>query len=136
MPNIINLILEDHRTVEALFARFNQSAEGAVAATICRALNAHSEAEELVAYPAFAEVLGVAVEDLYDEQAHAKALINRAMQAEGSGLISVLADLEAGITEHVAEEEETFLPQLGEALPVDQPNVLGAKYLAVKLRLG
>lgn len=136
MPNIIDLILEDHRTVEALFARFNQTAEGAVAATICRALNAHSEAEELVAYPAFAEALGVSVDELYEEQSHAKALINRALQAEGTGLIALLADIEAGITDHVAEEEQMFLPQLGEALPVDELNVLGAKFLAVKLRLG
>lgn len=136
MPNIIDLILEDHRTVEALFARFRQSSEGAVAATICQALNAHAEAEEHIAYPAFADALSVAVDDLFAEQSQAKALINRAMQAEGSGLVAVLADLEAAITEHVAEEEQTFLPQLGQALPPDQLNVLGAKYLAVKLRLG
>jgi hemerythrin superfamily protein len=136
MPNIIDLILKDHRTVEALFDRFNQTAEGAVAATICRELNAHSEAEELVVYPALSDALGIPVDELYYEQSHAKAVINRALQSEGAGLIAILADLEASITDHVAEEEQTFLPQLSETLTVDQLNVLGAKYLAVKLRLG
>jgi hemerythrin superfamily protein len=136
MANIIDLILEDHRTVEALFARFNTSGEGAVASTICQALNVHAEAEEHIAYPAFAEALGVTVDELYAEQSAAKALITRALQSEGTGLIAIMGDLEAAITAHVAEEEETFLPQLGDAVPEDQLNVLGAKFRAVKQRLG
>lgn len=37
MPNIVDLITDDHRMVETLFARFNENKEGAVASVIFRA---------------------------------------------------------------------------------------------------
>lgn len=136
MADVVDLILQDHRLVESLFERFRDGAEGAVASTICQALSAHAEAEEHIVYPVFARVLGTSVDELLAEQSQAKALANRAMQSEGTGLVSVMAALEAAVQAHVDEEEADFLPQLREALPADQLEALGVRYLAVKQRLG
>lgn len=136
MADIVELIMQDHRTVESLFERFRRGAEGAVASAICQALNAHAEAEEHVAYPAFAQIVGTPVAQLLAEQSHAKSLVKRALQSEGFGLVEIMATLEAAIRVHVDEEEADFLPQLREALSADQLDVLGVRYLAVKQRLG
>lgn len=146
MPNIIDLLLQDHRDVEQLFARFNESNEGAVAASICRALAAHSEAEEHIVYPALNDVgpseagdggePSGAADELYEEQAHLKALVSRALQSEGRGLVDLMAEIERNLTEHVDDEETNHFPRLASSLPPAQLDVLGSMYLQVKQRVG
>lgn len=134
MPNVIELLTKDHRIVEELFARFNMTGEGALASAICRELAAHAEAEEHIVYAALAELRGDA-SALLEEQSSLKGLCARAMQSEGDGLLALMSVIEELLLEHVTQEESTDFPMLADALPPHELDVLGARYLQVKLRL-
>ena len=51
MPNGIELILADHRRVEALFASFAETGEAAIIGQVVDALAAHDDAEHAALYP-------------------------------------------------------------------------------------
>ena len=58
MPNGIDLILEDHRMVDTLFAEFDANQDGSTVGLIVAALQAHDEAEQAALYPFAGELLG------------------------------------------------------------------------------
>ena len=58
MPNGIDLILADHRTVDDLFAEFDTSGEATVIGQVIDALKAHDDAEQAALYPLAAELPG------------------------------------------------------------------------------
>jgi len=47
MSNVIDLITQDHRKVEDLFAKFKSTQDASVATQICEELDRHAAAEEL-----------------------------------------------------------------------------------------
>jgi Hemerythrin HHE cation binding domain len=55
MPNVIDLLKQDHREVEGLFATFESNRQSSIAAEICADLEAHTGAEERFVYPALGE---------------------------------------------------------------------------------
>ena len=112
-PVAIQLLKQDHRTVEDLFEEFEQTdrpaEKRAIARQICQELTIHSMIEEEIFYPAVKDVID---EEIYGE-AHvehdgAKVLIAEIMAADPSdefydARVKVLSEM---IKHHVNEEEK------------------------------
>ena len=137
----IKLLTTDHREVEALFRKFEQSDEdnsekADIVAQICEALIAHAEIEEEIFYPAAREALSEDGEDLLDEAEvehdSIKYLIEQLQDAESGeelydAKVKVLMEY---VKHHVKEEEgEIFLEVKKTDLDLDQ---LGAQLLERK----
>jgi len=111
--NGLQLLAQDHRKVEELFAKFEKasgaSAKEAIVKEICTELKIHSQIEEEIYYP---EIRGKVEEDALDEayveHDSAKLLINELEAAEPDeafydAKVKVLQEL---IEHHVKEEEK------------------------------
>ena len=109
----LQLLTQDHRKVEELFAQFEKasgaSAKEKIVRTICTELKIHSMIEEEIYYP---EIRGKVEEDALDEayveHDSAKLLINELEAAEPDeeyydAKVKVLQEL---IEHHVEEEEK------------------------------
>lgn len=109
----IDLLMEDHRTVEGLFAQF-EAAEAdqekqRLARRICAELKVHTMLEEEIFYPA---VRGKVEDDLLDEayveHDAAKVLVNEieAGWADEAFYTAKVKVLKEAIEHHVEEEED------------------------------
>jgi hemerythrin superfamily protein len=138
MPNGIDLILADHERVNALFAQFERTGEGAVIGLIMDALTAHDDAEQSALYPLAGHVLGDAA--LIERSALAHAAVKRQMdlirQLEGPPLAAAVAVLRDLVTDHVRDEERNLLPALAERATPSQLDGLGARIEQTKQRVG
>ena len=138
----IALLKADHRTVEELFEKFENSRradqKARIAQEICNELTVHAAIEEQDFYPAAQEVLGEE-KDLVDEarveHASLKWLI---AQIEAEGPDSELFDakvkvLQEYVQHHVKEEEKEMFPKLKKT-ELDM-KALGAQLAASKTEL-
>ena len=118
----IQLLKQDHRTVEDLFEQFEKaSGEGRkqkLAQQICQALTVHAQIEEEIFYPAAREALGDEGKDLLDEaKVEHSSLKELIAQIEVSGPDDELFDahvkvLGEYVKHHVKEEEGEMFPKL------------------------
>lgn len=138
MPNGIDLILADHRNVDALFAEFEKSGNGAIVGQVVDMLKAHDEAERAALYPIAADVLGDAdtVGSLLAAHHAVRAEIAAVSSSEGSALVAAFARLRELVTEHVADEERGLLAALQDRATPQQLDELGARLLQAKQRGG
>jgi hemerythrin superfamily protein len=138
MPNGIDLILADHRRVEALFSSFADTGEATYVGQIVDALAMHDQAEHSALYPLAGHVLGDA--DLIERSAAAhslvKTLIDRLLHLEGAPLVEAVSELAEAVNRHVQDEEQHLLPALQEACSPAQLDGLGARIEQTKQRVG
>ena len=144
LPLALELLANDHRKVEALFARYEEEKEdgadsrGELARRICNELTAHTRLEEEIFYPWLRENLDAEASDLVEEalveHASAKDLI---AQLEGAEVdetydagVKVLGEY---VRHHVQEEENEIFPQVaGDSEALDE---LGQEMHARKAEL-
>lgn len=138
-----HILTKDHRTVEDLFAKFDNaggaSAKAKIANEICTELKIHSMIEEEIFYPA---LKGKIDEDLlreaYVEHDGAKLLINEIVDGDPADEFydSKVTVLKEQIEHHVKEEEKERdnMFQQARATDVDL-DALGKKMLARKEEL-
>ena len=118
MPDVIKLLEEDHREVEALFAKAettNGAAKQQVVTKIATELTIHAEVEEEIVYPAMRDAgLGELVDEAEGEHQTVKDLVARleAMDASTGEVDPILEQLKADVQHHVQEEESEGFPQL------------------------
>ncbi len=138
MPNGIDLILADHRSVESLFEAFDRTADATLVGQILDALTAHDEAEHAALYPMAAELLGkpALLRSMAAAHSAVKQQIDHLRTQEGPFLIVEVGELRDLVTQHVADEERDLLPALQDAATPDQLEVLAARILATKQRVG
>jgi hemerythrin superfamily protein len=138
MPNGIDLILADHRTVEALFATFDATLDPTVVGQILDALTAHDDVEHGALYPLAGEVLGdgAMLEAMAAAHSAVKKQIEHLRQQEGSVLAAEVRGLRDMVARHVADEERKLLPKLAERATPLQLETLGARILDGKQRVG
>lgn len=138
MPNGIDLILEDHRMVDALFADFGSSGDATVIGEILCALTAHDEAEHAALYPLAGEVLGDPKAITAYAAAHSavKKQIEHLRAQEGAVLVTEVEQLRKLVQAHVADEEKKLLPALAKNATPAQLETLGARILTSKQRVG
>ena len=138
MPNGIDLILADHRMVDALFSSFASTSDGTLIGQIVDALTAHDAAEQAALYPVAAEVLADGPLLVRSAEAHSavKRQIAHLVDLEGPPLVDAVARLQELVEAHVADEEKHLLPALAEAATAQQLDSLGARILQAKQRGG
>ncbi|HZW42239.1 MAG TPA: hemerythrin domain-containing protein [Agromyces sp.] len=131
MPNIVDLLKQDHRGVKDLFAKFENTQESSIADEICEELELHTAAEEQFVYPALREGVsgGDALADKAEhEHAEAKQLIGRIKRTSAAEHLSeVVSELEQAIEHHVEEEESTVFPKMQSELGATEMDTLGAQ---------
>jgi iron-sulfur cluster repair protein YtfE (RIC family) len=116
MPNVIDLLKQNHREVAELFSDFERTRASSVVEQICAELEVHTAAEELFVYPALREDVSSGSEladQAEHEHAEAKRLIGRLKRTPTSERASdVVAELKQTFEHHVAEEEGTVFPRM------------------------
>jgi hemerythrin-like domain-containing protein len=138
MPDVTQLIEQDHRDVEKLLQTFKETGYSALASVICAELDVHAAAEEEAFYPVVRADLPYGVTlatEGEDEHAQARQLIGRIRGTSDREHVRELMDeLEQVVQHHVEEEESEVLPRarttLGEARLVE----VGDKFEAAKAR--
>ena len=138
MPNGIDLILADHRAVEALFETFDEKGDGAIIGQVMDMLTAHDDAEQGALYPFALTTLGT--DGVLDRSllAHStvKQQMDHARALEGPPLVDSFAVLRQLVHDHVQDEEQNLLPALLEKATPAQLDTLGARILQAKQRGG
>ena len=138
MPNGIELLLEDHRHVEELFAELESTSDPTLIGQLCDALTAHDDAEHAALYPMAGELLGDDALVLAMSAAHSdvKKQLEHLRAQEGSALLADVVVLRELVAAHVADEERTLFPKLQAVATDEQLEVLGARILSCKQRVG
>lgn len=138
MTNGIDLILLDHREVDELFTRFDETGDGTLIGVVIDKLTAHDDAEHAALYPLLGAVLGD--EEMITRAARAHSAVKTQIDSikclEGPPLTAAFSALRALVQTHVADEEDVMLPALAEQATTTQLDELGARILQVKQRVG
>lgn len=114
MPNVIELLNQDHREVEQLFAQFESTQDFDIALQICAELTVHATVEEEIVYPVLERIDAETEQEAEEEHTEAKELIARiqAMEPGDPELVATVMKLKAGIEHHVEEEEGEAWPKM------------------------
>jgi hemerythrin-like domain-containing protein len=139
----IKLIKEDHKTVEALFKRFEAAGSRAyktkrsIADRVIQELTVHVAIEEQVLYPIMQQYLPRGDELVHEatvEHAEAKKALATMTSLSGDDplLDAKMAELIGGVRHHVKEEEGEMLPQLRKAMGTNELEELGERLRQAK----
>ena len=123
-----DLLKQQHRTVEALFAKI-EAGEPEALKDLASALAAHMAIEHEFFYPKSREVDEDAILEAFEEHAIAETALKRALATDTEdesfdARIKVLKEL---IEHHVEEEEGELLPQVEQEIEADELEALGQK---------
>lgn len=137
MPDPIEMLVNDHRQVEALFERYRSNPSPALIEEICTELTVHTAVEEKVVYP----VLGSSVDGgrqmrSHGEQEHGEVK-TQMLELEklgygGPGADACMQKIMQGVTEHVGEEERDVLPAMRRQLTGERMMSIGEEAMAAK----
>lgn len=138
----IELLMDDHRTVEGLFADFRAAepeARQPIAEELIKELSIHAAIEETVFYPAVREDIPKGdplVEHSLDEHHDIKAAAARVDdvidKAHTKDCEQKVLRLEEFVQHHVDEEETKILPKVRQALTQSRLDELATKLRAAK----
>ena len=144
-PDVVALVVRDHRTVDELFQQFDlyddtvaDNLKRDLVLQISRALSTHAAAEEQVVYPVVrAEVPGgeaLADEALADHR-KMKETLARLERTDPSdpGLVVGVKALAADVRLHVDAEEKSLLPTLEARLGTTRLAELGEAFAAAQV---
>ncbi|HEX6512751.1 MAG TPA: hemerythrin domain-containing protein, partial [Chloroflexota bacterium] len=127
----VNLLKQDHRTVEGLFQEYERAAgmteRDRLCQDICTELTIHSEIEEQCFYPGVRSTAGLEdmVEESLKEHMQVKQLCSdiQGMTSGDARISTRMAELKQAVEHHVKEEERDMFPQVREMC--DQQWLLG-----------
>jgi hemerythrin superfamily protein len=135
----ITLLVDDHRAVEELFARYEQSddpeEQTRIVHRVVHDLAVHGEIEELLFYPRIRESLGDdAAEEAIHEHLEIKKTLNELdkMHAGDDGFDARMRELMAEVRHHVEEEESDIFPTYREKVPAEDLEQLGVALARAK----
>ncbi len=142
-PDAIHVLTEDHRRVEELFVRFEQTGDGAhkrrqdLVQRITEALSVHASIEEEIFYPAARRVGRDGVDDVLEalEEHHLVKLTLAELETmdpshERYGAkVTVLIE---SVRHHVKEEERELFPSVRNTLDRAQLRDIGDELVAAK----
>ena len=134
--DVVDLILNDHRQVEQLFAQLKSepAARANLVPVLISLLTAHSRAEEAEVYPPAKSEAGESEEVAHSQEEHllADKLLQKlqATDPTSSDFEDALDEVVKAVTHHVGEEESKVLPGLRERLDATRLAELGEAFLA------
>ena len=121
-PDVLNLLMEDHRVVLGWFAWYEEASDPQlrrkITDKICTALRAHMAAEEEIFYPEAARVTGddELVKRAIQEHKGARGLMDKLESASVDGShADLMRELRAEIEAHIDEEENDLFPLVRES---------------------
>jgi len=136
MTDVVDLIEQDHREVEQLFAEFESTHDTAVATRICDELTKHTYAEESAVYPAIADQLSDGKKltgEAEKEHKEARQLIGRVRNTtDETHLSALMSELKQAIQHHVREEETEMLPQARRQMGAHELTEMGRAFEVAK----
>lgn len=123
-----DLLKQQHRTVEALFAKI-EAGEPEALKDLASALAAHMAIEHELFYPVSREIDEDAILEAFEEHAIAETSLKRALATDPDdetfdARVKVLKEL---ILHHVEEEEGELFPQVEKEIEADELEALGQK---------
>ena len=136
MPDVVDLIMQDHREVERLFDELRTQPEKRPLSVpvLVGLLTAHSRAEEAEVYPVARDEAGATDLVAHSQQEHAEAdqLLQELQQTapDSPDFDEVLERLVEAVTHHVEEEESEVLPTMRGALDAARLEELGEAFAA------
>lgn len=136
--NAIELIKQDHETVDGLFQQWEESGPDETARrrdlvrSIVRELSVHAAVEEQILYPAMKDALPDGdrlVKEALDEHQEAKEVLAELddMEPSDRGFDARVTSLIADVRHHVEEEETEMLPKLAASLSPDLLEDMGRR---------
>ena len=138
MPDVTQLIEQEHRQVEALFERFKESGDSDVLTKLCDDLDAHAAAEEDAFYPVVRDDVPSGkklTNEAKDEHGEARQLIGRIRRtSDPDHLVDLVNELEQAVNHHVVDEEEEMLPLARRTLGEDRLIAAGSAYESAKAK--
>ena len=138
MPDVTQLIEQEHRQVEALFERFKESGDSDVLTKLCDDLDAHAAAEEEAFYPVVRDDVPSGkklTNEAKDEHGEARQLIGRIRRtSDPDHLVDLVNELEQAVNHHVVDEEEEMLPLARRTLGEDRLIAAGSAYESAKAK--
>jgi hemerythrin superfamily protein len=143
MAGAIQLLKDDHQTVEKLFSRFEEAGPDAnqekreIRDRIVKELSIHAHVEEVVFYPATREARGEGeemVQEALQEHAEAKQLLKElsTLEPEDGRFDQTMKQLIGDVRHHVEEEENEMFPKVNEALSSQELSELGDRIQEAK----
>ena len=121
-PDVLNLLMEDHRVVLGWFDWYEQTTDPNVREKItdkvCTALRAHMAAEDELFYPEAARATGddELVKRALQEHKAARGLMDKLEARPASGAhTELMRELRAEIEAHIDEEENELFPKVRES---------------------
>lgn len=133
--NATRLLEQQHREVEALFAKLEKGGKDAraTAKELAQNLLAHMVIEQAIFYPDVNEADEDGVHEAYEEHHIARTQINRllATEADDETFKAKVIALKELIEHHVKEEEEELFPKVEKALPAAKLEAMGSEMEAL-----
>ncbi|BCJ46288.1 hypothetical protein GCM10010168_52390 [Actinoplanes ianthinogenes] len=137
MPDIVEIIKEQHQKVDALLeqAASEENDQLAILQEIAKMLLPHSEAEEDFVYPtirAKAAETGEEVRDGVEEHHQIEEMLRNLLDGspDDPGWDGTLAAITGELRHHVEEEEQDLLPVLADRLSDAEREEMGQRFLA------
>jgi Hemerythrin HHE cation binding domain len=134
MADVVELITQDHRTMEGLFDELQREPKRRpeLLEKVAALLIAHSRAEEERVYPVAAKEAGEREEAHHGTEEHheAEEMLERlrGMSPEGEEFEKKLKEFIDAVKHHVEEEESDILPGLREAMSAERLEELGESF--------
>ena len=138
MPDVVDLIMADHRELERLFDQLRTQPDSRMllVPVVAALLTAHSRAEEADVYPAARDEAGETdeVEHSQHEHVEAEQLLHKLADADpnSSRFESLLEEFVGAVKHHVEEEESTVLPGMRQRLDAKRLEQLGEAFAATR----
>lgn len=136
--DVVDLIMNDHREVERLFAAMRQNPDQRPLhlPVVTALLVAHSRAEEMYVYPAARDEAGETEEVAHSQEEHQEAerMLERLqeMDTTSSEFDDLFQELVDAVNHHVEDEERTVLPGMRERLSDQRRHALGQTFLEAR----
>jgi len=138
MPDVTQLIEQEHRQVEALFDNFREAGDTDVLTKLCDELDAHAAAEEEAFYPVVRDDVPSGkklANEAKDEHGEARQLIGRIRRtSDPDHVVELVNELEQAVNHHVVDEEEEMLPLARQALGSVRLGAVGSAYESAKAK--
>ncbi|MBB5960209.1 hemerythrin superfamily protein [Saccharothrix tamanrassetensis] len=140
MPDVVDLIMADHREVERLFDELKNHPEKRplLVPVLAAVLTAHSRAEEDSVYPVARDEAGETEEIAHSQEEHVEAekLLAKLTATDPASpeFDQVLDKLVEDVTHHVEEEESKVLPGMRSKLGPNRREELGSAFAESRAR--
>jgi iron-sulfur cluster repair protein YtfE (RIC family) len=143
MPDIIDLLIADHKEVKAMLKKLTADKQPSDAEQIFdklyASLKAHAKFEEASVYPLLAKKSATkdSALEAYEEHRQALALLEALhdMDDDDETCHAKLTVLSEDLNHHIKEEETTLLPQLKKTVAAKTLASLGETYQGIKDKL-